>query len=62
LDHPGVGELVVAAESADAALCAWISERLRPLATQPVTIQLTIRAGGGTLSVKRDPVPMRNGR
>jgi hypothetical protein len=52
---PPVGALVAAAQSGDAELCAWIAERLRPLAGQPIAIRLTVHAGGGKITVKRDP-------
>lgn len=47
--------MVVATVSADRALCTWIAAQLRPLANQPHAIRLTIQAGGGTLTVKREP-------
>jgi len=55
-----VVELITAVNAADRELDAWISERLRPLANQPHSIRLTVQAGGGKISIKREPPLARN--
>ncbi len=57
-----IAELVAAAHAGDEALCAWIVDRLRPLATQPKSLRLTVHAGGGKITVKRDAPVYQGGR
>ena len=57
-----IADMVAAAQAGDEALCAWVVDRLRPLATQPKALRLTVHAGGGKISVRRDaPVIEGNG-
>ena len=57
-----VADLVAAAQAGDEALGAWVADRLRPLATQPKALRLTVHVGGGKISIKRDaPVIEGNG-
>jgi len=54
--------LVAAAEQADRDIARWISERLKPLASLPSITRLTVQAGGGKITVKREPNLMKDER
>lgn len=59
---PSAVDLVAAAEQADRDLARWVSERLKPLTSLPSITRLTVQAGGGKITVKREPNLMRDER